>query len=177
MCRAVRIFLRRSRVSRSDRIVKYVLHVSLERLLIRNSNVRKTSLPNFAIESEFLLGTVRKSALDQLHSAFDRRAGRNFQQRVKMIPHDDELMHYELSRRRVLPQNIDQQFGHVLRLEHILAFGSLRRNEIDSSIGRTADVRGMARWLRHARGLSLRGEDFGRYVLLKLLQATAEAVA
>jgi hypothetical protein len=48
---------------------------------------------------------------------------------VKVIWHDDEIMHHKSVRGDVAPQNIDQQIGHAFALKQSFALACPRTDE------------------------------------------------
>ena len=85
--------------------------------LIGDAYIRKTSLPDFTHESEFLLRTVGKIAFDQLHGFFNAHGPVNREKQVNMVAHDHEIVDLEFSRERVEAKHVDEQLGHAICLE------------------------------------------------------------
>ena len=84
--------------------------------VVTDSPVIEAGLPNLADEAKFLLGAEGKSALDQLHGFFYRVGWSKDQMNV--VRHDDKIMEQILSLISIAEENIQEQTGHPVGLEH-----------------------------------------------------------
>ena len=73
--------------------------------------LRESALPNRRVKSEFLAGAKRESAFDELDRAFDADFITHGDEHVKMIRHDDEIVQKVFTKRAIVIEHADEEFG------------------------------------------------------------------
>ena len=96
-------------------------------LPVHDLHLGKTSLPYLAFVSEIVGQPMRKPALDQLHSLFNRHVVVDGQQQMQMIGHDDKIVQFKLALRNKRTQYINEQLRIALRLQEPASHACSRR--------------------------------------------------
>ncbi len=115
--RSVRKLLRRIHKPSLHRIHIDILPMLEKAPSISDPHFRKPLLPNFTWIGEFLLRSVGKTALDQLHGSFNTAHVVDRQQQMHVVRHDDKIVDGEFPGADMRAQYINEQRGQAFGLE------------------------------------------------------------
>ena len=89
--------------------------------------ILKPLLPDLHVGAEFLLRSIRKPALNELHRLFEVRLGRY--QNMNVIGHNDKFVK-QIRLATIVIESIDEQFRPSLRLEQRATPPCLSRDHV-----------------------------------------------
>ena len=103
-----------------------------EVLIIANSMVGETALPDFSLTANDLAEDMRIAAFDELNCVFDGYAGCRSEDQVHVLGHDHERMELEAAFAAVAIQRLQKETDVVLDDEESSSVPGGKGNEIGS---------------------------------------------